>query len=572
MARSNGNQDRTGQPGRPARAAQAQAVDHGLPWNGQTAPGAYQQDPQFAAPNFDPAQAGRPPAPPPPGQLPWPQAMPQHQPQGYAQHGYPNQAGHAYAQPAHPQPNYQQPDGYAAEPQHGHYFPQAEAQSHPAGANTYVDPAAQLRGSYPGHAEQGYPPHYGSHPGQFPAPQDMRGQDPRSYEFGAYATPAPSYPDPATGRNPTLPPGFAAPYPQQPQQQQFNPAYATAPAAAAAHEGDFEDDEEYEDEEADAPRRFGLVKIIASLTVAIGIGAGGAYGYKKFLAAPTNGKPMVARADVAPVRVGGSPTGTADSKTGDRLGENLPAVVPSNDGNAEGGAPAGARRVQTIAIAPPGSPGAGASQPNQPPMRPTISVPGLTIEGPALNSATAPQAASPFPPLTPAPVGRAAAPPPTAPRAPVVPKVIASAEEPPPAAPQRVAVAKAVPKASKASDAFTPGAPSQVGAPPQVGAAGVVNAAVAPATAAKVAPNGYVAVLASKTSAIDARKTLDELQGKYTEVLGSKPTDVTEFANPKDGATYYRAIVGPPGSREAAAQVCSQIRAAGHKDCFATAY
>ena len=81
-----------------------------------------------------------------------------------------------------------------------------------------------------------------------------------------------------------------------------------------------------------------------------------------------------------------------------------------------------------------------------------------------------------------------------------------------------------------------------------------------------------MAVLSSQSSAIDARKALDDLQGKYSDLLGGKPTDVTEFANPKDGKTYYRAIVGPPGSREAAASICSQIKAAGHKDCFATAY
>jgi hypothetical protein len=79
-------------------------------------------------------------------------------------------------------------------------------------------------------------------------------------------------------------------------------------------------------------------------------------------------------------------------------------------------------------------------------------------------------------------------------------------------------------------------------------------------------------VLASQGSAVDSRKALDDLQGKYSEIIGSKPTDVREIVSPKDGKTYYRAVVGPPGSKEAANAVCEQMKTAGHQGCFTAPY
>ena len=560
MARSNGNQDRTGaQVGQPAR--NAHPLDHGLPWNNTGAPaGSYPQDPQFAPQGYEPQPTGRPATPQPTAQLPWPQhAAPQLQ--QYAPAGYQGQP-QGYTQPGYPPQSYPPQGAYPADPHHGHYFPQAAPgdQQHP-----YQDPAAHLRGSYPGHAEPLYAPisnPAGGHQagGYQPAAHHAAAHDPRGYEFGAYATAPAAYPEqPGAGR------GYP---PQQPNPQQFDPHQAASQGADA----EFDDDEEFEDEDVDPPRRFGLLKVIVSLTVAIGIGAGGAYAYKKFGTVPIgNGKPMVVRADQAPSTIRSAEASLADSKSGERVGEQVPAVVPAGDSPADGSAPAGARRVQTIAIAPPG-----AQASSQPPMRPTISVPGLALDGMGMGQ---PQAAA-MPPVTPAPAGRTVAPPPAVQRAPIAPKVIASVEDPASAPPPRAPVAKAPPKAAKSSDAYSPGgSPSAIGGPAPTGGVTVASAATTaaaaaapPAAPAKVAANGYIAVLSSQTSAIAARKTLDDLQIKFSDVLGGKPTDVTEFANPKDGKTYYRAIVGPPGSREAAASVCTQVKAAGYKDCFAAAY
>jgi len=83
--------------------------------------------------------------------------------------------------------------------------------------------------------------------------------------------------------------------------------------------------------------------------------------------------------------------------------------------------------------------------------------------------------------------------------------------------------------------------------------------------------SGFVAVLASKKSRMDALKAFADLQQKYAEVLASKTPDVQE-ANLGDKGVWYRAVVGPPGSREAASGVCSQLKSAGHSGCWVAAY
>jgi hypothetical protein len=93
----------------------------------------------------------------------------------------------------------------------------------------------------------------------------------------------------------------------------------------------------------------------------------------------------------------------------------------------------------------------------------------------------------------------------------------------------------------------------------------------APPTASASGASGYVAVLASKTSRMDALKAFADLQQKYGDVLGSKTPDVQE-ANLGDKGVRYRSVVGPPGSREAASGVCKQLKTAGYADCWVTAY
>jgi hypothetical protein len=83
--------------------------------------------------------------------------------------------------------------------------------------------------------------------------------------------------------------------------------------------------------------------------------------------------------------------------------------------------------------------------------------------------------------------------------------------------------------------------------------------------------SGFVAVLASKRSRADALNAFAELQRKYPEVLAGMTPDVQE-ADLGDKGMWYRAVVGPPGSREAATNVCHDLKTAGHDGCWVAAY
>jgi hypothetical protein len=82
---------------------------------------------------------------------------------------------------------------------------------------------------------------------------------------------------------------------------------------------------------------------------------------------------------------------------------------------------------------------------------------------------------------------------------------------------------------------------------------------------------GFVAVVATKKSRMDALKALYGLQQIYPDVLAAKTSDV-QVADLGDKGVWYRVVVGPPGSRDAATSVCSQLKSAGHNGCWIAAY
>jgi cell division septation protein DedD len=102
----------------------------------------------------------------------------------------------------------------------------------------------------------------------------------------------------------------------------------------------------------------------------------------------------------------------------------------------------------------------------------------------------------------------------------------------------------------------------------------------APKKTAAVTPpssgaNGYVVVLASVPASGDSRlsalRKFADMQQKYGAVLQSKTPDVQE-ANLGARGIYHRLLVGPPGSRSQASTLCSDLKAAGYKDCWVMAY
>jgi cell division septation protein DedD len=86
---------------------------------------------------------------------------------------------------------------------------------------------------------------------------------------------------------------------------------------------------------------------------------------------------------------------------------------------------------------------------------------------------------------------------------------------------------------------------------------------------------GYVAVLASiphsGSSRIDALKRFADMQQQYSTALAGKTPDIAS-ANLGAKGNFDRLVVGPPGSRQEANNVCSQLKAQGYTNCWVTTY
>jgi hypothetical protein len=74
--------------------------------------------------------------------------------------------------------------------------------------------------------------------------------------------------------------------------------------------------------------------------------------------------------------------------------------------------------------------------------------------------------------------------------------------------------------------------------------------------------SGYVAVLSSKKSRMDAMKAYASLDQKYRDMLSSSTFDVQE-ADLGDKGICNRAVVGPPRSYEGAKKICEDLKTAG---------
>ncbi|MFZ1105641.1 MAG: SPOR domain-containing protein, partial [Hyphomicrobiaceae bacterium] len=119
-------------------------------------------------------------------------------------------------------------------------------------------------------------------------------------------------------------------------------------------------------------------------------------------------------------------------------------------------------------------------------------------------------------------------------------------------------------------------------APPPVSKKAPVQAALAVPRApsppkARETPSGsglgFVAVLKSAKTHMEAMTSFADLQQKYPEVLSDRSFDVQEADLSARGlGTMYRVVVGPPGSHNAASGVCVQLKAAGYVGCWVKEY
>ena len=403
-------------------------------------------------------------------------------------------------------------------------------------------------------------------------PQQGYGQEGQGFYFPqagegdpnhAFATQAGYAPPAAQGYGPQ--PG-APPWNQQPDSHGFdlgNYMPAQQGYGAQAHDGgpfpapqgEYDDggveyDETMDEDEPGRGRRGALIAV--ALVGAIALGGAMAYTYKAFLGTGGGRAPLIRLSDSGPVKIkpddpGGREFAHTDKKLLNRLSDAAPsASEPEAQDDRAGEDPNAPRKVRIIPITPAAGPVTTASVPARSASGPTpVSVPGVMLEniGP-------PAAVRSVPP--PATASKAQGSPPV--------KVVSAASEPlqppteaaPPPARKAVAAPATkviVPKVKQASAATsTPGA-----------------------TPGATSGAGFVAVLASKKSRMDALKAFADLQQKYGDVLAAKTPDVQE-ADLGDKGVWYRAVVGPPGSREAASSVCSQLKTAGHPGCWVAAY
>jgi hypothetical protein len=211
----------------------------------------------------------------------------------------------------------------------------------------------------------------------------------------------------------------------------------------------------------------------------------------------------------------------------------------------------GPRVVRPIPIAPGGAP-----EPTPPPA-PSSSVPGITLYQPPAPPQAAPP---PAPPVL-------ATPAPQAPVRPVLPPQ--AAQQPAPQAPARVAIGSRPPAPDTEDEppavtrrpspaALTPRAPSPPPpAPTRTASAGL----------------GYVAVLKSSKTSMEALQTFADMQQQFPDVLNGKTPDVqTADLSARGLGTMYRLVVGPPGSHNSARSVCSQLKTAGYEGCWVKEY
>lgn len=410
---------------------------------------------------------------------------------------------------------------HAAQP-NGHWPPAHPAHAPLQGQGYHFPPEPEANYAYQQPAPA-YDPYQGEQQHDPYAQQEWGQQDPRAYDLGNYM-PNGAQQQPYPPMDP--PPQFAQAHNQDPYAQ---PGYAE-------HDGEYED--EFSDEEESGRGRRWMF-IVAALVGAIGVGGALAYTYKSFVA-PRGGRVPLVKADT---QVKLRPPAANDKRIQGRLGDDAgqqqnttAAVAPETQDDRSGSDDQGGpRRVRTIPITPGGGPpGIQIAPPAQAAAPPSGGVPGIMLE----NMGPRPQQ-QPQPPQRVAP------------------------QQPP----QRVTIGQP-PAAAPPPRADEP-PPVRRAPPVQVAKAPPVTRAAPPPTANTGA--GYVAVLSSQKTRMDALKTFADLQQKYGDALSGRVPDVQE-ANLGDKGIWYRVVVGPPASRDAANGVCSQLKTAGYSHCWVNAY
>jgi hypothetical protein len=347
--------------------------------------------------------------------------------------------------------------------------------------------------------------------------------------------------------------------------------------ALQSDDDEYQDDEQWQDESDDRPYasdeyddepetgsgRSGTVLIMAVLGLAI-IGVASAFAYRTMF--------------------GGTllPSLPPIIKAGDGPNKIVPAQAAASGGadatNSNSGEKLVPREEQPVPI-----------QPQNLPPRVVATIPvvpgqgSAPASGPSNSAMSAPAQQSVFPP-PPAPAAAPAAPASGAAEpkkvhtvlirpdqlsggnAPAAPAPAAKPIAPAPIATRPASTAAPRPPAANAPLALVPTAQGNA-APVEVPRTQVARAepasaplATAPATAASA--GGYAVQVTSQRSEAEADAAYKALQAKFPAQLGSHQP-IIHRADLGDKGTFYRALVGPFASAEAAAGMCSNLKAAG---------
>jgi hypothetical protein len=462
---------------------------------------------------------------------------------------------------------------YDSEPQQRYSEP---APQHYAPAPPHYNSDFPSHNDWPGSSQpaqpaSGYPAYepFVPPPQSYPPPQAPRYEDHGAPNFGSqpFSGPNGGYPPPQHA-------GFAAPGHAGAHDRQGFPAPlyphdVDVGGMPAPHEDEF-----YDDEPSSGPRR-GLLTVVAVLGLAV-LGTAGAFGYRSMFGGPGGASPPpVIRASGEPSKVAPPPV-TADASSVskfsyDRFGDagkdeqvvrreekpvdlskvaprtvlpGAPVVtnMPVSKSLAYSGSPAGGnppsaigepRRVRTVPIRPEqGGDVASAPPAQQPPMpsaRSQANAQASVAPEPAPRASSRVAMRQPPPAAAPAPSGNA------------------------PLSLSPDADNSAMPRPAGQDFPQRPAAPARAAPQP-------TRMASAPA-----ASGSYLVQVSSQKSEADAESAYRGIQSKYGTVLSGQPHQVRR-ADLGTKGVYYRAMVGPFGTREAAVQLCSSLKQAGG-DC-----
>jgi hypothetical protein len=391
-----------------------------------------------------------------------------------------------------------------------------------------------------------------------------------------------------------------APRPEPARGGQYRPLPALAPQT---YDDEYQDDEQWQDAaggrsdvsedyyEDERPRlaRRGGVMVLAVVGVVLVVGAASAFAYREIYGGsilPT--LPPIIKAGEGPnkiipaheVQAGTSgQSGATDAGAGEKLlpREEQPVTIqPPN---------VPAHVIETVPVLPSGSSGsaiggaASAAPPSSPWPATQVPPPLAPVPAPAQASASppaqAPAAGSTEPKkihtvsIRPEPSGapRGAA------AAPGAPTSIAPATTTAPAhvnaTPQPVARVNPAPApraGAGAPLAIVPIAQGEAApvTPPRSQVVRAEPRSVPLATTPTTAPTGggYAVQVTSQRTEAEAKAAFRSLRSKFPEELG-KHEPIIRRAELGDKGTFYRALVGPFASEEAATQMCSNLKAAG---------